>query len=128
MLRLINSGSEALQHFRIDGHKLIVAILDFTPVVPYETNVVTLSPGQRATIVVKGVGTPSSSYWMRSTIDTVCGLAAQPNALAGVYYESADATKDPTTKAEPYTTNGCLAVSLNQNYPDYFADCITGPS
>lgn len=41
-LRLINGGAEGLQRFSIDGHNMTVIANDFVPVVPYDTNVVTL--------------------------------------------------------------------------------------
>ncbi|RAL63290.1 hypothetical protein DID88_004366 [Monilinia fructigena] len=68
-LRLINAGSEGMQRFSIDGHKLVVIANDFVPIKPYTTNVVTLAVGQRADVL--------------------------PLALAAVYYDQADTTKSP---------------------------------
>lgn len=42
-LRLINTGSAAIQKFSIDNHKLIIIANDFIPVEPYESNVITLA-------------------------------------------------------------------------------------
>lgn len=41
-LRLINSGSEAIERFTIDNHTMTVIANDFVPVKPYQTNMVTL--------------------------------------------------------------------------------------
>lgn len=37
-LRLINSGSEAIQKFTIDGHLMTVIANDFVPIKPYNTS------------------------------------------------------------------------------------------
>ncbi|KAK4168784.1 laccase lac5 [Cladorrhinum sp. PSN259] len=94
-LRLINSGADGVQRFSIDGHKLTVIAEDFTPVKPYDTNVVILGVGQRADVLVKAdAGKPDSVFWMRSTL-AGCSPARQPNALAAVYYDKADTSKTP---------------------------------
>ena len=41
-LRLINTGIQSIQQFKIDGHKMMVIANDFTQIEPYETDVVTL--------------------------------------------------------------------------------------
>ncbi len=41
-LRLINTGSAAIQKFSIDSHEMTVIANDFTPVEPYNTSIVTL--------------------------------------------------------------------------------------
>lgn len=41
-LRLINAGAEGIQKFSIDSHVLTVIAIDFVPVVPYTTTIVTL--------------------------------------------------------------------------------------
>lgn len=99
-LRLINAGSAGIQRFSIDGHNLTVIANDFVPVKPYTTQVVTLGIGQRTDILVTANQGPStSSFWMRSNISTLCSDANQPNALAAIYYDHADTSKAPTSKA-----------------------------
>jgi hypothetical protein len=94
LLRLINSGGEALQRFSIDEHSMTIVANDFVPVEPYEAKVVFLSPGQRTDVIVEAAG-DKSAYWMRSNITVGCSGSLQPNALAGVYYDDADASADP---------------------------------
>ncbi|KAG5984556.1 hypothetical protein E4U55_004212 [Claviceps digitariae] len=96
-LRLINSGSEGLQRFSIDGHSMIVIANDFVPVEAYQTNVVTLGIGQRTDVLVKADGN-LDSYWMRSNISSVCSLATNPFALAAIYYDDADPTQEPQSQ------------------------------
>ena len=51
-LRLINSGSEAVQKFSIDQHILTVIAVDFVPVFPYTTTIATLAIAQRMDVLV----------------------------------------------------------------------------
>ncbi|KAF7548032.1 hypothetical protein G7Z17_g7319 [Cylindrodendrum hubeiense] len=115
-LRLINAGAEALQRFSIDGHTLTVIANDFIQVVPYDTKVVTLGIGQRVDVLVKANG-KLDAYWMRANISSPCSLARQPNALAAIYYDKADQTKQPASTAwdvpDPETcTNDDLALTV----------------
>lgn len=97
-LRLINSGAEALQRFSIDGHTMTVIANDFVQVEPYDTKVVTLGIGQRTDVLVKANGT-LDSYWMRTNISVPCSLSTNHNALAAIYYDNADQTKQPQSTA-----------------------------
>ncbi|KAK0628239.1 multicopper like protein [Bombardia bombarda] len=119
-LRLINSGANGIQRFSIDGHTLTVIAEDFTPVNPYNTTVVILGVGQRTDVLVTAnAGTATSAFWMRSNL-TVCGGARQPNALAAVYYESADTTKSPTSKPWPlHNASLCANTDLSLSEPLY---------
>lgn len=103
LLRLVNAGAEGVQKFSIDGHQLTVVALDFIPVEPYTTNVVTLGIGQRCDIIVEATGSPSDAYWMRSQLGTEhCTLndGISPNAVAAVYYEDADTESVPSTTSD----------------------------
>lgn len=115
-LRLINSGAEALQRFSIDGHTMTVIANDFVQVEPYDTKVVTLGIGQRTDVLVKANG-KLDSYWMRANISVPCSLARSPNALAAIYYDKADQTKEPKSAAwdipDPATcVNDDLALTV----------------
>jgi len=117
-LRLINAGAEGIQKFSIDGHKLKVMANDFVPIKPYETEIVTLGIGQRTDVVVKAIGKPKDSYWMRSTISN-CSITTQPDALAVVYYERSSENKKPKTTAWEDNTNQCANVRF-PSYPPNF--------
>jgi FtsP/CotA-like multicopper oxidase with cupredoxin domain len=65
LLRLINSGAEAIIFFAIDGYDMTVIANDFVPVVPYKTNLVKLAVGQRTDIIVEGKDDPTEAVWMR---------------------------------------------------------------
>ncbi|KAI9846740.1 MAG: hypothetical protein M1838_001147 [Thelocarpon superellum] len=100
-LRLINAGAEGMQFFSIDDHILTVIANDFVPIQPYDTTLVTLGVGQRTDVLVKAIGRPTDTYWMRSNLTTVCSLTNGSDALAVIYYEDADPTTRPTSAAQP---------------------------
>jgi FtsP/CotA-like multicopper oxidase with cupredoxin domain len=123
---LINPSSEATQKFSIDGHTFTVIANDFTPVVPYETNLITLAIAQRTDIIVEAVGTAGDSYWMRSQLGTGpngCSLpdGVSPNGMAVVYYNDADPDTVPTTSSEITDDQiyNCNNDPLNETSPLY---------
>jgi FtsP/CotA-like multicopper oxidase with cupredoxin domain len=135
-LRLINAGAAGIQRFSIDGHQMTVIANDFVPIVsslyfddvyllikqkPYKTNVVTLGVGQRSDVLVTAdQGSSKSAWWMRSNISTSCGDANQPNALAAVFYDKADTTKEPLSTAWDVPDPGtCANDDLSTTTPYY---------
>jgi FtsP/CotA-like multicopper oxidase with cupredoxin domain len=110
-LRLINAGAAAVIRFSIDGHTLQVIANDFTPIVPYETNVVTLGVGQRSDVIVKAIGNSSQSFWMRGTQALNCTSTSSPYGKAVVLYEHADISSLPTTAPYFLPELNCANVS-----------------
>lgn len=110
-LRLINAGAEGMQKFSIDGHNMTVIANDFVPIIPYETQVVTLGIGQRSDVLVTGLTNASSAgYLMRS--DIACSVTSDtndPTVAAIVYYTKNVPAKEPKTAAWP-----AVAASLTQ--------------
>jgi FtsP/CotA-like multicopper oxidase with cupredoxin domain len=127
-LRLINGGAEGLQKFTIDNHKMTVIANDFVPVKPYEAEVITLGVGQRCDIIVEGTGSPKDIAWMRSDISTNCSHASQPHALAAVYYEKANTSLTPKTKATFYHATNCSNDALDITEPYYELASPTTPA
>ena len=118
-LRLINTGAEGLQKFTIDNHTMTVIANDFVPICPYDTNVVTLGVGQRSDILVKAIGNPSDSFWMRSEISTNCSHTNQPTALAAIYYQDADTSLTPKSTATSYENKNCTNDAITLTEPLY---------
>ncbi|KAF2704103.1 multicopper oxidase [Pleomassaria siparia CBS 279.74] len=118
LIRLVNTGLEGLQHFTIDGHKFTVVGLDYTPIQPYEADMISLTPGQRADIVVYANAKPDSSFWMRSDVDPTCSASSQPHAKSIIHYETANEDSSPTSTKIPYTLTGdCVAQPLSKTRP-----------
>ena len=84
---------------------------DFVPLVPYETDFVTLGIGQRTDVLVKATRDPAQTFWMRSNISSICSLPTQPYGLAAIYYSDAEDDAIPDSLATPYTENSCGNVS-----------------
>ncbi|KAI1321239.1 Cupredoxin [Xylariaceae sp. FL0255] len=119
-LRLINTAAFAVEKITIDGYKMTVIANDFTPLEPYETDVVTLSPGQRTDVLVHGTGAPTDSMWLRAYKPPDCspGYKGSYNAIAAIYYEQADRSKPPTTQPGPHAFNDyCGNDALSKTVP-----------
>lgn len=142
-LRLINTGIQAIQKFSVDNHKMTVIANDLIPILPYETNIVTLGVstfppdpmslhrpkaynsqvGQRTDVVVEATGKPTDIVWIRSHITSgACTEPAnQPLALAVIYYEDADTKSAPgdSSVAQVDNTPACLNDHLSETVPMY---------
>ena len=110
-LRLINAGAEALQRFTIDNYEMTVIANDFVPVNPYTTKMVTLGVGQRTDVLVTAKDNDTAPIWMRSDISSICASSKRPNALAAIYFDSADTSAAPATTATSYDDTHCGNVS-----------------
>lgn len=135
LLRLINHSAEAIIFFSIDGYNVTVVANDFVPVVPYQTDLVTIAVGQRTDIIVEATGNPTDSVWMRITEgpsglgpagETGCSLN-DGNAFettAAIYYENADTSVPPNTTSSIndsrylFPTN-CANQPLDLTVPQY---------
>ncbi|KAJ5105876.1 hypothetical protein NUU61_003223 [Penicillium alfredii] len=83
-IHLIDSGIDGWMKLSIDGHKLTVIATDLVPIVPYETESVLITWGQRYDIVVEA-NQDSGNYWMRAVYQTPCnGLKAEHNDIRGI--------------------------------------------
>ncbi|GAM85433.1 hypothetical protein ANO11243_034400 [Dothideomycetidae sp. 11243] len=120
-LRLINMSGDAVQKFSLDGHNFTVIANDFVPIVPYVTDVITLGVGQRTDVIVNGIGAANSAYWMRSNISCSPNDGVSPNAVAAVYYQSADQNSVPTSVStvNPIKMTQCYNDPINSTVP-YF--------
>ena len=135
LLRLINSGAEALIFFSIDGYELTVIANDFVPVVPYKTSIVKLAVGQRTDIIVEGKNSSTEAVWMRITEGpsglgptgaTGCSLndGLSPDTSAAIYYQDADTSIPPNTtnQVDPsvllFPLN-CANDDLNKTVPAF---------
>ena len=120
-LRIINAGAAGIQKFSIDGHTMEVIAMDFTPIQPLNTSIITLSVGQRVDVLVKAVGSPRDTYWLRSTLTS--GQCTEPAdqryGLAVIQYEGANAARLPTSTATVDTTDQCAGQPLAELIPLY---------
>lgn len=121
-LRLINHGADGVQKFRIDGIvNMTVIAVDYVPVVPYQTDVVTLAVAQRTDILVTAPDNTTASYWMRAEDvgGVTCGGSNNPLALAAIYNENADTSIMPTTSPATYLNTTLCDVEMPFTTPEY---------
>lgn len=119
-LRLINYAADGIQKFSIDGLNLTVIAVDYVPVVPYTTDVVTLGVAQRTDVLVTAPNDTTASYWMRAEDigGAFCGGSSNPLALAGIYNEDADTSVAPVTTSSINNTL-CANDALSATVPEY---------
>jgi len=96
-IRVINVAIEGHFQFSIDGHSLQVIANDLVPIVPYDTDSLLVSIGQRYDVIVEANATPGD-YWLRGGWLTACDPNNNaPNITGIVRY-------DPSSTAELTST------------------------
>ncbi|KAF2482404.1 laccase II [Neohortaea acidophila] len=108
-LRVLNAAIQSTFKFHIDGHSFQVIAMDFVPIHPYTTDIVSVNIGQRYDLILTANQAPAN-YWIRSDNQQPCGQLEQPNVQAILNYEG--------VKFATPTTTG-----LN-----YQPDCLDEPS
>lgn len=117
-------------YFSIDDHKLQVVALDFVPIVPYTTNVITLGVGQRMDILVEGIGSSAGSYYMRAvnSLGPGCDQSFAPppanSALAIVHYQHASPDQLPDSTAAPFIDT-CSDAPITEAKPYRASPVVT---
>ncbi|RDW65055.1 hypothetical protein BP6252_10706 [Coleophoma cylindrospora] len=122
-LRLINAGAEGMQKFSIDGHNLTVIANDFVPIIPYDTQVVTLGIGQRTDVLVKGKTGNPGTYTMRASIASApCSGSKNPDATANIFYNTKTENASTSTAWPAFldsVANQCANDDLTKTVPWY---------
>ncbi|KAI1380532.1 putative multicopper oxidase [Hypoxylon crocopeplum] len=121
-LRLINTSAFAVQKISIDGYKMTIIANDLVPIIPYDTDVVTLAAGQRSDVLVEATGEPTDSTWLRAYKPPNCSPGKEGSylATAAIFYENADRTQPPTTQPESNAYDHyCGNDPLSQTVPAY---------
>jgi FtsP/CotA-like multicopper oxidase with cupredoxin domain len=95
-IRVVNTAIEAHFQFSIDGHNLTVIGNDLVPIVPYETDSVLVSIGQRYDVIVEA-NAVADNYWLRAGWVTACSANLNPDNITGIVRYDNTSTADPTT-------------------------------
>lgn len=101
-LRLVNTAIQSTFAFYIDGHSMKVIASDFVPIVPYDTDVIFLSNGQRYDVLVT-FDQPVADYWMRSDGQNQCSTITQNLNIKGIVHYEGSPNGVPTSTANTYT-------------------------
>lgn len=103
-IRLVNGAIDTHFKFMIDNHNLTVIAHDLVPIVPYDTQMVSIGMGQRYDIIVKA-DQGAGNFWLRAIPQVFCSDNDNTDNIKGiVMYDAAD-TSDPTTTAYAYDDN-----------------------
>lgn len=105
-IRLLNSAIEGHFQFSIDGHSLTVIANDLVPLVPYATDSVVISMGQRYDVIVEANAT-SGDYWLRAGWITACSTNGNPSGATGIVRYDSSSTADPTSTSTVITSTNC---------------------
>lgn len=95
-LRIINAAADSQFIFTIDNHTLEVIQTDFVPIVPYTSDAISISIGQRYDIVFTANAT-ADNYWMRALINSACSNNDNPDNVLGIIRYDSSSTADPTS-------------------------------
>jgi len=110
-IRLINSAVDGHFQFSIDGHSLTVIGNDLVPLVPYETDSVVISMGQRYDVIVEA-NADTADYWMRGGWISACQTNSNPDEITGIVRYDSSSTADPTTTSEVTVGSNCGDVRI----------------
>ncbi|KAI0601362.1 multicopper oxidase [Biscogniauxia sp. FL1348] len=114
-LRLVNGAIDNHFKFSIDGHNLTVIANDLVPIVPYQTDHVSVGIGQRYDVIVEANQTPGN-YWMRSIPQLTCSTNGMTLDIKGIVnYDSVDMAT-PNTTMWAYTDD-CNDEALSNLVP-----------
>ncbi|CUS13825.1 unnamed protein product [Tuber aestivum] len=119
LLRIVNTGTDVMFKFSIDGHKMKVVSTDWVPIKPYEAEVISIAIGQRYEVIVEANATPGD-YWMRAVPQLSC-LPPNPRRydISGIIrYDYS--TLDPTSS--PWNTTDQCEEENGKHIAPFFKD------
>ncbi|TVY83578.1 Laccase-2 [Lachnellula suecica] len=146
--RLVNSAVDGHFDFSIDGHNLTIIANDLVPIVPYTTDGVSISIGQRYDVLVTASQT-SGDYWLRAGWVNACSTNGNAADITGIIRYDASSTADPTTTTTLAVSTNCgdepvaslvphlsytvgdfdlNEVDIGVSFPDYFRWTLNGSS
>lgn len=116
-MRLVNAAADTHFKFTIDNHTMEVIATDFVPIVPYATETVSISMGQRYDVIVTANAT-SDNYWMRAIAQIACSNNDNPDNIKGIIRYNPDSTSDPISFAwDGASTGECVDEEASNLIP-----------
>ena len=105
-LSIVNVATDGHFQFSIDGHNLTVISNDLVPIVPYTTDSILVSIGQRYDVVVEANANPGN-YWLRAGWVTACATNDNADNMTGIVRYDSTSTADPTTNSTVVASSSC---------------------
>lgn len=125
-LRIINVAIEGHFQFSIDGHSLTVIANDLVPIVPFKTDSVLVSIGQRYDVIVEANAAPGN-YWMRAGWQTACLGNDNAANITGIIRYDASSTDEPTTTSNVTLSSSCADEPAESLVPHLALDVTNTP-
>ncbi|OCK79607.1 multicopper oxidase [Lepidopterella palustris CBS 459.81] len=125
LIRLVNAAIDTHFKFSIDNHTMTVIATDFVPIVPYTTDVLDITMGQRYDIIVEA-DQDTADYWMRAIPQAECSNNLDSDNIRAIVRYDSTSTSDPTTTAYDYTDD-CIDEDSSNLVP-YLSQTVTSPT
>jgi hypothetical protein len=121
LLRLVNVAVDGVFQFSIDGHTLKVVAHDLVPVVPYTTDSVEITIGQRYDVIVEANAAPGN-YWVRSGWNLKCANNMNTDDITAIVRYDASSTDTPTSSSTVTPSTSCFGEPLAKTVPHLSLD------
>lgn len=119
--RVVNVAIDGHFQFSVDGHELTVIGNDLVPIVPYTTDALFVSMGQRYDVIIEA-NASSDNYWLRAQWVSACSTNDNPNGITGIVRYDAGSTADPTSTSTVTTAQTCGDEPLESLVPHLALD------
>ncbi|KAL7627707.1 hypothetical protein AAE478_001901 [Parahypoxylon ruwenzoriense] len=121
-LRLVNGGIDTHFKFSIDNHTMTVIASDLVPIVPYETNLLSIGIGQRHDIIVTAnQASVADNFWIRADPQSACSDNESEDNIRGIVTYT-DTASEPTTTGYDYSDFTC--TDENENLVPYISRTV----
>lgn len=115
-LRFVNSAVANNVRLQLDGHKLKVIQADFVPIVPYETESLSIKIGQRYDVVFTATSQPGN-YWFRAKAPTACITNNNNDGIRAIFNVGVPVA-EPNSTASPFVDDCAEEKTLVPYVPD----------
>lgn len=123
-LRLVNVAADGHFQFSIDGHTLQVVATDFVPIVPYTTDSVLVSIGQRVDVIVEA-NADAGDYWLRGGWVSNCATINNVDDITAIIRYDNGSTADPASTSTVIASTSCGDEPLESIVPHLALDVGT---
>ncbi|KAF2087923.1 multicopper oxidase [Saccharata proteae CBS 121410] len=107
LMRIVNAAIDTHFRFTIDNHTMTVIATDLVPIVPYETDILSLTMGQRYDVIVSA-DQVEDDYWIRAIPMADCSENDSTDNIRGILRYDSSSTADPTSSAYDINSTACI--------------------
>ncbi|KAF2495700.1 laccase Lcc4 [Lophium mytilinum] len=125
LLRVVNGAIDTHFKFSIDSHTMTVIAADFVPIVPYTTDVLDITMGQRYDVIVTA-DQDTADYWMRAIPQSECSNNDDSDNIRAIIRYDSSSTDDPSSTAYDYADD-CIDEDASDLVP-YLSQTVVSPT